>query len=436
MSGSAGGGNHLGRSLGHAQPVFNPARNTMYSRYSTGDWDASNNAYYNLSERERSYAERLRADAWRAVKATDMRTRNRQSSNTKRLGSRVNDITFWKDELVKEMREMDNEIDNLKEHKRVLEQAYQNTKNPLAIAEECLLQREKRVGIDLVHDDPEKNLTREVKVITSCQNKMKNLIQKSHIQLKMNRAAQHACEKDAKDKFHSQNLDDRMHGLRNQSGTIGYHPGIENIDNTISIPESWMKFTQDNITRSQKEREMSEKLRGAIDSLLRQCANDMWNTYNGVNNAFNARIQETNDAKNKLQAHLARTNHEISDMEKAVALLKKAIRDKEAPMKVAQTRLEERTHRFNVESCNDPVMKGLQREVDEIRESIRVLKDKLSDAEHSLSRLRKTKATLQHDIGVKENSLSIDSKQCMGMRKDMPMDPKVGPIFQMPTAGY
>jgi len=197
-----------------------------------------------------------------------------------------------------------------------------------------------------------------------------------------------------------------------------------------------MKFTQDNITRSQKEREMSEKLRGAIDSLLRQCANDMWNTYNGVNNAFNARIQETNDAKNKLQAHLARTNHEISDMEKAVALLKKAIRDKEAPMKVAQTRLEERTHRFNVESCNDPVMKGLQREVDEIRESIRVLKDKLSDAEHSLSRLRKTKATLQHDIGVKENSLSIDSKQCMGMRKDMPMDPKVGPIFQMPTAGY
>ena len=45
-------------------------------------------------------------------------------------------------------------------------------------------------------------------------------------------------------------------------------------------------------------------------------------------------------------------------MEKAICLLKKAIRDKEAPMKVAQTRLEERTHRFNVESCNDPVMKG------------------------------------------------------------------------------
>ena len=60
--------------------------------------------------------------------------------------------------------------------------------------------------------------------------------------------------------------------------------------------------------RSQRERELSEKLRGAIDSLLRQCANAMWNQFNGVNNAFNSRIQETNDAKNKLQAHLARVS--------------------------------------------------------------------------------------------------------------------------------
>ena len=48
---------------------------------------------------------------------------------------------------------------------------------------------------------------------------------------------------------------------------------------------------------------------------------------------------------------------EIFDMEKMIELLRKAIHDKEAPMKVAQTRLEERCHRYNVEVCNDPVMK-------------------------------------------------------------------------------
>lgn len=429
-------GNHLGRSLGHAKPVFNSARNTLYSRYSHNDWEHSNNNYYNLSERERNFAERLRADAWRAVKSTDMRTRNRQASNTKRLGERVHDITFWKQELANEIHAMENETDNLKEHKRVLEKAYADTKGPLSITEECLLQREKRVGIDQVHDHVEKSLSSEVHVIKSCQDKMRRLIEKANIQIKMNRAAQHACDKDAKDKNHSQGLDDRMHHLRNSSGTIGFHPGVENVDNTITIPQSWVKFTQENIARSQKERELSEKLRGNIDNLLRACANEMWSNFNNVNNSFNARIHETNDAKNKLQAHLAKVNHEIHDMEKAVALLKKAIHDKEAPMKVAQTRLEERTHRLNVEICNDPVMKGLQREVDEIRESVRVLKEKLRNAEQCLARLRKTKATLMHDIGVKENSLSIDSKYCMGMRKNMPMDPKIGTIFQMPLVAY
>jgi len=74
----------------------------------------------------------------------------------------------------------------------------------------------------------------------------------------------------------------------------------------ITIPESWARYTQENIARSQKERACSERLRGEIDGTLRQCANDMWNMFNGVNNGFNARIRETTDARNRLQAHLQR----------------------------------------------------------------------------------------------------------------------------------
>ena len=49
---------------------------------------------------------------------------------------------------------------------------------------------------------------------------------------RMDRAAQHACDKDAKDKHHAQHLDDRMQQLRNTSAGIGFHPGIEGVDNT------------------------------------------------------------------------------------------------------------------------------------------------------------------------------------------------------------
>ncbi|KAJ8299191.1 hypothetical protein KUTeg_023251 [Tegillarca granosa] len=239
-----------------------------------------------------------------------------------------------------------------------------------------------------------------------------------------------------KDKHHAQGLDDRMQQLRNASAGIGYYPNIENVDNTITIPESWARYTQENIARSQKERAASERLRGEIDSTLRACANEMWNQFNCVNNNFNTRIRETTDARNKLQAHLQRTLQEIFDMEKNIELLRKAIQDKEHPMKVAQTRLDERTRRINVELCNDPVMKTLQREVAEIRESVRILKERLKASELSLARLMKTKATIEHDISVKDNTIRIDSQFCMGMRKGFPMDPKVGPNIKIKLYKY
>ncbi|KAF6027613.1 TEKT3 [Bugula neritina] len=417
----------------NTRTFYNPATQNLGKRFAPNDWHSSNAAHYSLSQRERSTAADVRADSWRAVKEMDNRTRNRQTENTKRLGERVQDIAFWKSELNNEIGAMQNEIANLSEYKRVLERAYADTANPLRLAEECLLHREKRQGIDMVHDGVEKNLTKEVEKIKNCQDKMRKMLEKAAIQLKLNRAAQHACECDSGDKHHAQGIDDKCHQLRNTSMGLGYYPGIENVDNTISTPETWVRFTQENIKRSQRERAASERLRGDIDSLLRFCANEMWTAFNGSNNAFNSRIAETVDARNKLQDQLAKTMAEIFDMEKNIELLRKAIADKEAPLKVAMTRLEERTHRMNMELCHDPAMTGLQEEVRELQQAIAYLKDKLKRAEMALSRLHRTKNTLQHDISVKENSLNVDQKTCMGMRKTFPMNNNVGPIFSMPV---
>lgn len=47
------------------------------------------------------------------------------------------------------------------------------------------------------------------------------------------------------------------------------------------------------------------------------------------------------------------TLREVTDQEHNIAALKQAIKDKEAPLKVAQTRLYQRSHRPNVELCRD-----------------------------------------------------------------------------------
>jgi hypothetical protein len=69
--------------------------------------------------------------------------------------------------------------------------------------------------------------------------------------------------------------------------------------------------------------------------------------------------------------------------EKHIQQLKKAIRDKEAPLKVSQTRLEARTHRPDVELCRDPPYHRLVDEVGQIQESLDLLNRKLNEAEHS-----------------------------------------------------
>ena len=105
----------------------------------------------------------------------------------------------------------------------------------------------------------------------------------------------------------------------------------------------------------------------------------MWSHWNNTNMSFQQRITESNDAHNKLQSHLSKTMQEIYDQEKHIEALKKAIRDKGAPLKVAQTnrianqlslntqvsqtRLEARTHRPDVELCRDPPHHRLVEEV-------------------------------------------------------------------------
>lgn len=76
----------------------------------------------------------------------------------------------------------------------------------------------------------------------------------------------------------------------------------------LSLPESWSRFTDDNILRSQSERAASHKLRDEIEILMNATSGEMWNQFNCVNVAFSNRTSETADAKNSLQTHLAKVS--------------------------------------------------------------------------------------------------------------------------------
>ncbi|NXT00564.1 TEKT3 protein, partial [Jacana jacana] len=398
--------------------IFN--KPTFITRYTPDDWYKSNLTNYKESEIYQHDAECLRVDTSHMIEDKYKQTEKTQGENTKSLGIRASDIGFWKLELCLELDEMMKETNALADMKKRVERALAETEPLLQITQECLLQREKRMGIDLVHDNVEKELFTEVDVIRSCQERMQQYLDMAKAQLVSNRVAQHELERDLANKQAAHHISNKCYNLRNTSDGISYYQGVERVDATISVPESWTKFTDNNILRSQSERAASAKLRDSSENLLVVTANEMRCQFSRVNVAFTNRIAETANAKSTIQTHLNKTLQEILQMETNIEAIQKAMRDQGPPFKVAQTRLDECKWRPNMELCRDTAQLHLVNEVHEIDETVQSLEQRLRDSEDSLQMLFHAKSILQYELAVKANSLFIDHEKCMGMRKTFP----------------
>ncbi|XP_067824056.1 tektin-1 [Heptranchias perlo] len=383
------------------------------------EWSFSNKSRYNNAEVQRSRSERMVAESERLVEEIENTTRKTQRDVNKKLDQRIEELTYWKKELDTKLAELSDETELLLAQKTRLEKALDACQAPLCIAQNCLLNREKRVGIDLVHDEVERELLKEVEVIQGVMALLKRTIDQTDEQIRLNRSAKFYLEKDLKDKFTALKLDKFTANLTNNSPNIDYSPNVVRIEGNSVSPQEWQDFSNTNIVKADKQKNNSTALRSLIDGILSETTDDMLRQVEAVNRAFKFRIQETKDAKCKLETHLNRVLDEISSQEKNIDLLKKTIIDKEGPMKVAQTRLDTRTKRPNVELVRDPAQYRLVSEVKEITDNVDRLRETLSQAEAELRGLRRNQLALEEEIEIKSNSLYIDEVQCMNLRNSI-----------------
>ncbi|KAF2893041.1 hypothetical protein ILUMI_13135 [Ignelater luminosus] len=397
------------------------ARAALYTRYTPLEWTQSNLTHYNESDTNRNYAERLRGDFIRVMRETDEKTAQGQRESGRRLGERITDTTFWRNEVRTELERLITENSLLQESLRMLQKAILDIEAPLHIAQECLYQRENRQGVDLVHDQPEQSLLKEVEIYRNSQEKLRALLDKTKGQLRNCRAAQHELETDVRSKESALGIDNMCHQLNNFSRGINYYGGIESYDPTVSTTTTWAENSNRIVQRSQAERGKSTQLRSDIENLINAVSSEIWDSWSSTNNALARRAAEILETKSKLQMHLHKVQQEIFEIEKNMELLRKAIQDKSNPMKVAHTRLEARTHRKEVELCRDTAQDRLVVEVRDLQDSIEYLHRKLQEAEAQHQQLLKTRANLESDLHSKVNALFIDREKCMGMRRSFPI---------------
>lgn len=77
---------------------------------------------------------------------------------------------------------------------------------------------------------------------------------------------------------------------------------------SLSVPETWTRYTEENIRRALSEIAQSDELLNAGNQLMAQSNNDMWSQWNHVNISLENRVQEGQVAKNKIQAHLEKVS--------------------------------------------------------------------------------------------------------------------------------
>ncbi|XP_059004080.1 tektin-1 [Mustela lutreola] len=391
------------------------------SKFLPSEWQVANKNQYHRAEAQRSRSERLVAESQRLVDEIEKTTRKSQSDVDKKLEQRLEEVRFWKKELDDKLEQLVYITEDLLTYQTRLVNALESMKEPLHINQMCLEYREKRVGIDLVHDMVEQELVKEAEIIRGVMALLTRTLEEVSEQIRLNRSAKYNLEKDLKDKFVALTIDDICFSLNNNSPNIHYSEKAVRVEpHSVSL-EDWLDFSNNNVEKADRQRNNSLALKALVDRILSQTASDLHRQCDVVDMAFRNGLQETKAARDQLAAHLAKVMEEIACQEKNVTVLEKAILDQEGPAKVAHTRLETRTHRPNVELCRDVAQYRLLREVGEIAHNVARLKDALGQAQAELQGLHRRQLALQEEIQVKDNTIYIDEVLCTHMRKSIPL---------------
>lgn len=110
----------------------------------------------------------------------------------------------------------------------------------------------------------------------------------------------------------------------------------------------------------------------------------------------------------------------LADTELLIENLTESMQNMDTPMKVAQTRLDNRNRRLNVENCRDRAHVGLVEEVRSIEEATLALSVSIKEAEDTKHALIQTRVLLERELLLKRRTLQLDRERCLFFRSHYP----------------
>ncbi|RVE66681.1 hypothetical protein OJAV_G00109700 [Oryzias javanicus] len=380
-------------------------------RCSVSEWNNNNLQLWAEAQQQRLVSSEIRQECKSLRNETHCKTVWDEKETSRRLTERVWDISRWRDLLQSCAQKVDEEMDALTLSKELTEQALAATATPLEVSTECLMLREGRRGYELVADPVEEQLQKEVELIERVQRTLQQHIDDAFQQLCVLQEARHQLTADVQNKTEALDIDKSCLTLTTASPNISLKTNPTRIPSGSSTPQEWVQLSSHNMVQAEamwSSQQLREDM--SLKASRAQLQNELEAESRATEFALRKRSHHEEQARDELQWHIRNTEAEIAEIENDIRELDTDLQAKTAPLKLAHTRLENRTRRPGGDLCRDEVQHSLVTEVEQLEATVLALQQKLSKAQHSLQNLRLHHEQMLQDLSRKQEALSLEQR--------------------------
>ncbi|XP_034182838.2 tektin A [Osmia lignaria lignaria] len=390
------------------------------TQFGAPQWRANNMRFFQQSNEKIQDAQLAISKARRCVDQSYREADKIQLQSTDHLKTRAGLVYRWKIDLEHVLKDITEEIESLEAEHRRVKQSLSVLTIPESIAGEFLQLRSKRLESDLIRDEVEEELTKEVALCSEIRDLLGRTRDQIEMQLTELKAAKVRLEVDWTDKTDAYDIDAECIKLKNDSPLILWKPGATRFPGEQSTPSSYEHFTRESLSQGETARQRSINLRSTLDAIYKNSIKDLRDQATRVDVALGEKIKLTEEVCQQLEKELLHCLYELANTEKAIEELRRSTRGLDCAMKVAQTRLANRLQRRNVESCRDTPQFALIDEVKLLNERTSAMLAELKRAEETQAGLVKARSDLEREIIVKRKTLYIDKERGQMLRSFYP----------------
>ncbi|XP_059620318.1 tektin-1 [Phlebotomus argentipes] len=391
-----------------------------FRKFTHGEWKSNNHGKRIISEQQQELADRVISESDRLVDEIRLKTHQNHGESNHRLGERITDIKFLRDELERHKAEACAEEEALKTYRMRISRALAVFREKyLPIVSKCIAVRQERLQTDVVRDEVERELEKELRTTEESL----EALQKAHLdtneQIRKIRAAMYQVDKDIFLKASAQSIDEKCLEIKPSQLNLRVQKVNPEEETFATTMESWQRITLDTIQRTSQEINRGRTLRSFVDILLRQVAEDIFTRTEATNVAFKKRIAEVRATKDRLEDIHRETSRQVNEIERNLGKLEHELATKEGFLAACTTRLSERARRPASELCLDIPQETLLRELANLTLSCKQLTQMIADTKTTQRYLLNTQMQQEQEINVKMNSLKVDEVDCMSIRQGL-----------------